>query len=470
MNAESSRKVFRTTYAPPQAAKTHLGLTAEMPIPVSRLPRRVSHYLAPLEQQVWLEGEIQDLRWSRHDDLRFSLRGDTVQLECVIWRGEAAKLGGRVRRESTRHLASEQPAIVDGDMVVVLGRLSLDSTRVTVRFTATDIRRTGLAATEEERERVRRALDCDGLLSPTRKRRLPRIPGLIALVTSTGSAAEADVLAAARARHPGIRIEVVPAQVQGDGAARSLVDALRRAAAVEGCDVVLLCRGGGSAADLSVFDDEALARAIARCPVPVVTGIGHETDTTLADCVADVRALTPTAAAVAAVPVRSDLEAELRQHRDRLRAGMLRRLERERSRIQRASTGVGQAVTLCTERARRALDRRESRLRAAPRARLIGARQGIDRLKVDLHARMAQAIEQRRARREVAAAQLAALGPAAILARGYGIARNGTGAVLGRAALFTEGSAFVLELADGEVEARVTSASPNGTACEHDEP
>lgn len=461
---------LRPAYAPQEPAKKHLGLTAETPIPVSRIPRRVGHYLAPLGQQVWLEGEIQDLRWSRADDLRFSLRGDKTQLECVLWRGDAAKLRAGVHRKPPMPDPSQQSGIVDGDLVVVLGRLSLDGARVTVRFTATDIRRTGVAAAEVERERVRRALERDGLLSPTRKRRLPRVPRRIALVTSAGSAAEADVLAAARLRHPGIRMTVVPAQVQGEGAARSVVEALGRAAAVQGCDVVLLCRGGGSAADLSVFDDEALARAIMRCPVPVVTGIGHETDTTLADCVADFRALTPTAAAVAAVPMRTELEEELRRHRERLEAGMLRRLERERSRVQRASSGIAQAVTVRTERARRALDRQESQLWAAPRARITNARRVIERMKADLHARMTQMIEQRRVRRDVAAAQLAALGPAAILGRGYGIARSHTGEVLGSAALFVAGSPFILELVDGEVEALVMSASHIGTTCEHDEP
>lgn len=458
---------LRPGYAPQEPTKTHLGLTAETPIPVSRIPRRVGHYLAPLGQQVWLEGEIQDLRWSRADDLRFSLRGDKTQLECVVWRGDAAKLRGRVHRKPEVPIPSHQQGIVDGDMVVVLGRLSLDGTRVTVRFTATDVRCTGVAAAEVERERVRRALERDGLLSPTRKRRLPRVPRRIALVTSAGSAAEADVLAAARSRHPGIRMTVVPAQVQGEGAVRSVVEALGRAAAVQGCDVVLLCRGGGSAADLSVFDDEALARAIVRCPVPVVTGIGHETDTTLADCVADFRALTPTAAAVAAMPLRSDLEAELSRLHDRLQTAILLRLDRERARVQRAGSGVGQAVTLRIEKARRALDRLESQLVAAPGARLADARQVVGRLEADLHMRMTRSIEQCRARRNVVAAQLSGLGPAAILGRGYAIARSDAGEVLGTAVAFMEGSTFILGLADGEVEARVISVLPQPFACDH---
>lgn len=446
-----------------------LGGSAETPIPVARIPSRVSHYLAPVEQRVWLAGEIQDCRWTRKGDVWFTLRGDNVQLACVAWRRDASKLRNTLGDGSRAGIGSASATVAAGDQVVVCGRLALDKTRVGVRFVATHVQRTGMAVAEAERERVRCALERDGLLSPTRKRQLPMMPRLIALVTSPGSAAEADVLAVARERHPGVRIHVIPARVQGEGAAQSLVEAVGRAASIAGCDLVLLCRGGGSAAELSPFDDEALARTIARCPMPVVTGVGHETDITLADCVADLRALTPTAAAVAAVPLRSTLEAEICRLRDALRTSMQRRIERERARLQRAGSAVGQAARLRTQRARRSLDGLGSQLHAAPGRRLADARLTINRLEAELHAHMTRAIDQRRARRDVAAAQLAALGPAAILARGYSIARSEVGEVLGRAAAFVEGNTFILGLADGDVVALVLSASSDAPESEQHE-
>lgn len=455
-------------YAPSET-KRHLGRSAELPIPVARLPRRVRHYLSPLGQQVWLEGEIQDIRWARTGDVRFTLRGDQVQLECVVWREDAKRLSGRFRPLRYSADPDAAPATQAGDLVVVCGRLSLDNTRVAVRFGVTDVRRTGVAHAEVERDRVRRALERDGLLSPSRKRRIPRVPRLIALITSSGSAAEADVLAAARVRHPAVRIEIIPALVQGTAAAQSIVDALERVGKLVHCDVVLLCRGGGSASELAPFDDEGVARAIVRCPAPVVTGIGHETDTTLADYVADLRALTPTAAAVAAVPLRVDLEAELASLDGRLRDALLRSLGRERSRVQRAGNGIGQAIALRTERARRSLDRFDAQLHAAPAQRMAAARRVADQLGRDLRMQFERSIEQCRARRDLLAAQLAALGPTAILARGYAIPRGSGGAVLGRAAAFARGSTFVLTLADGEVEARVLNAAPNAAHADHDE-
>lgn len=451
---------LRPGYAPQEPTKTHLGLTAETPIPVSRIPRRVGHYLAPLGQQVWLEGEIQDFRWSRAGDLRFSLCGGGVQLECVIWRGQASRLRELTRVGTWAPAAAPRTTVADGDLVAVHGSLSLDRGRVAVRFVGTHIVRSGLATAEVERERVRRALEHDGLLSAARKRRIPKVPRLIALVTSPGSAAEADVLAAAGSRHPGIRIHLVPAMVQGNGAPHSLTEALGRAAAIGDCDVVLLCRGGGSAGELSAFDDEGVARAIARCPMPVVTGIGHETDVTLADLVADVRALTPTAAAVAVVPRREELEAEVNRLREQLRAGVRRRLERERSRLERAGAGVGQAMTFRAERARRVLDQLATELRSALPRRLTVARGRIAAMRTRLHAEMARTLAHRHAHRDVLAAQLAALGPTAILARGYGIARSQCGEVLGSASDFVAGGTFVLTLADGQVVARVLSTSP----------
>ena len=449
MTAHLSRTAARPKVASP--GKLVLGGSPDTPIPVRRIPRRARHYLRRLDHEVWLEGEIQDLRWNREGDFRFSILDGGTRLECVIWRGPASRLSEESRR------------IVARQLVAVLGRLSLDGARVALRFVATDVRAAGVSAAETERERARAALERDGLLSASRKRPLPKVPRAIALVTSAGSAAEADVRAASEARFPGLHITVVPTPVQGADAPRFIVAALARAATPARCDVVLLCRGGGSRGDLAPFDDERVARAIAGCPVPVVTGIGHETDVTLADLVADVRALTPTAAAVVAVPDRAGLESELERLRAALERSLNSRVARDCERVGRAGAGLGHAVELRTAGARRHVDRLAIELHDVIPSRIARERQTCDRLEAMLAAELTRRVREAEARRDLVAAQLAALAPTAILGRGYAIPRARTGEVLDAVAAFDVGRPFVLTVRDGDVVAQVLSASGGAT-------
>ena len=449
MTAHTNPAATRPNVASP--GKLVLGGSPDAPIPVRRIPKRARHYLRSLDQEVWLEGEMQDPRWNNEGDFRFSTLDGGTRLECVIWRGPASRLSEESRR------------IKAGQLVAVLGRLSLDGARVALRFVATDVRAAGVGAAEAERERARAALEHDGLLNISRKRPLPRVPRAIALVTSAGSAAEADVRAAAEARFPGLHITVVPTPVQGADAPRFIVAALARAATAARCDVVLLCRGGGSSGDLAAFDDERVARSIARCPVPVVTGIGHETDITLADLVADVRALTPTAAAVVAVPDRAALESEIERLEAALQQGLNSRVARDRERVGRVGAGLGHAVELRTAGARRHVDRLAIELHDVIPSRIARERQTCDRLEAMLAAELTRRVREAAARRDLVAAQLAALAPTAILGRGYAIPRARTGEVLDAVAAFDVGRPFVLTVRDGDVVAQVLSASGGAT-------
>lgn len=440
-------------------AQAKLGRQAESPIPVSRLPRRLSHHLGRVTTPVWLEGAIANLRWSGEGHLRFTLRDGATQLECVAWRKQAASLRSLLVGRHGDGGAST--AITQGDAVVVFGTLSLDPNRVTVCFIVADMRRKGVSPVESERELARQRLQRDGLLAPSRKKRLPKLPRLIALITSAGSAAQEDVLSAARRRHPGIGITVVPAPVQGEGAPRALMGALARAARLDGCDVILLCRGGGGAGELAPFDDEALARAVAASPIPVVTGIGHETDTSLVDCVADVRAATPTAAAIAVVPIRAELEAEIGRLKRDLAAAMSLRVTCDRVRAERATTRMAQGMALRVDHARRSLDRFDLQVRSAPSKLMSAARVKVERVQTALQASMRRTVDGAVSRRKVAAAELAGLGPAAILGRGYSVAHGLDGSVLVSAGDFSPGGRFRLQLQDGDVDAQAMGVRTN---------
>ena len=440
-----------------------LGGTADTPIPVGRLPEPVGRCLEPLNKEVWLTGTIRDFRSTGAGHVFFSLVEGGAALQCVVWRDHATAICQLVRGQKGKNAS-----IAMGDAVVAFGRLSLDPGRVALRCVVTRLERQGRSIAATSRERTFEALRRDGLLDDARKRRLPMLPRRIALITSVGSAAQHDVITAARSRYPGIRIEVVPALVQGVGAPDSVIGAIERAAQGNGYDVILLCRGGGTAADLSIFDDERLARAIARSPVPVVTGIGHQTDISLADLVADVRTATPTAAAAAAVPERASLDAQVERLRQGLVSAMSHRLDRERSACARLGNAIGAGVTLRLERAHRGRERLEQELRAGLRSRLSITRATLERQGAGMLSQVTSALADRRAKHELISAQLRALDPEAILARGYAVARTSNGAVLGSVAEFSGRHRFVLHLHDGEIEACVIprrgAPTPDGSS------
>jgi exodeoxyribonuclease VII large subunit len=343
---------------------------------------------------LWVRGEISDFKSHRNGHWYFCLRDDASQLRCVVW---------------SRDQRGIPAAPDDGMQVTVLGQLGVYAARGEVQFTVKRMEAEGDGLWRKALELTRRRLEADGLLALERKRALPRHPRCLAVVTSASGAALRDIIAVTRRRAPGVRIVVAHAAVQGESAPSELCAALERVARWGGADLVIVGRGGGSREDLRAFDDERVARAVAGCPVPTISAVGHEVDITLCDLVADLRAPTPSAAAEAAVPSRDALALELRGQRQRLVAAMDGCLYEPRRRAMLASQDLTRAAS--------------------------------------------RAVESRRTVLSALAGRLDALSPVATLGRGYAVATDDRGRTLASASDFAAGQPFALRLRDGQVDA-----------------
>jgi exodeoxyribonuclease VII large subunit len=363
---------------------------------VAAFNRGVADWVARLPS-VWIEGEITELRrHPRWQSVFFTLKDPT----------DGACLGVTILRSRFDALRLD---LADGDRVHVLGRPDLYEARGDFRLRALSIERWGLGDHLAALERLKRKLADEGLFAAERKRPLPRLPRRIGLITGNDAAAKRDVLTTVTARFPGARVLVAETYVQGPLAAQAMVDALRDLCASPDVDVVVLARGGGSFEDLLPFSDERLVRAVAACPVPTVSAVGHEQDMPLCDLAADVRASTPTAAGRLVVPDARELRESLDRAHVALERGARRTLERARERVERM----------------------HERLRRAP----------------------ALMVERKRARLEHAAGRLRALSPRSTLERGYAIVRADDG-ILRSVDAVTSGDPLEIELADGRFGAR----------------
>jgi exodeoxyribonuclease VII large subunit len=362
---------------------------------VGSFNRGVADWLRRLPT-VWVEGEVTELRrHARWQSVFFTLKDPS----------DGACLGVTIARGRFDALRLD---LTDGERVHVFGRPELFEARGDFRLRALSIERFGLGDHLAALERLKKKLAAEGVFE--RKRPLPWLPRRVGLVTGNDAAAKRDVLATITGRFPAARIVVAETYVQGPLAAAAMIDALRDVCTAPEVDVVVLARGGGSFEDLLPFSDERLARAVAACPVPIVSAVGHEQDTPLCDFAADARASTPTAAARLVVPDAADLHA---------------RLERARAGLARGARGV-------LDRRRQRLTQAHERLRRAP----------------------ALAVERKRARIEHAAGRLRALSPRATLERGYAIVRSGDEIVRSRAGV-SAGDPIDVEVADGRFGARV---------------
>jgi exodeoxyribonuclease VII large subunit len=290
-------------------------------------------------------------------------------------------------------------------------------------------------------EKLRAKLEAEGLLAAERKRRLPRAPACVGVVTSKDGAALRDILSVVARRAPWTRIVLRSTRVQGEGAAVEIAAALEQLGASGRCEVIIVGRGGGAIEDLWAFNEEPVARAIAACPVAVISAVGHETDVTISDLVADLRAPTPSAAAEAVVPDGAVLIETLR----------------------RATGRFGRALSAAVERRRAALDQRVRRLERSLERRFVPARQGLDRLAGRLERAASARVERGRTRLSWLGGRLDALSPLSTLRRGYAVARGTDGRVLGTVAELPEGRRFRLRVVDGTVEAESLGAARDGT-------
>jgi exodeoxyribonuclease VII large subunit len=363
---------------------------------VTQVTRRakavVEHGLEPL----WVRGEISGFKAYASGHWYFTLRDAQAQLRCVMFQRENRRL----------------PELVDGLQVFVFGRPTVWEERGDFRLTVSQLLPTEAGGLWQLAfEKTKAALTKDGLLDPARKRPLPRFPRRIVVVTSKDGAALRDVIAVTARRWPLAELLVIPTRVQGEGAEGEVVAALGMIGAIPNVDVVIVGRGGGSKEDLWVFNAERVARAVAAVPVPVISAVGHETDVTLCDLVADLRAPTPSAAAEAATPDRAEISGWLGQLGVRLGRGLARRTDRLAERLSRTGD------------------------------RLVS---GIER-RLERDSRQLSAVS----------GQLDALSPLKVLGRGYSVARDAQGRVLSRTEQFTSGMTFQLRVTDGSVPARV---------------
>ena len=370
------------------------GASAASALPVSELTHGARDVLEGAFPPLWVRGEICDFKRHRNGQWYFGLRDPVASVRCVVWSRDQWRI----------------PALPeDGMQVAALGQLSVYPARGEMQFTVRQLEADGEGLWRKALEQTRARLEADGLLDPRRKRPIPRFPRRIAVVTSASGAALHDIIAVTRRRHAGVEIVLVPARVQGEGAPQSLCAALARVARWGEADVVIVGRGGGSREDLWAFNDERVARAVAGCPMPTISAIGHEIDITMCDLVADLRAPTPSAAAESTVPVREEIVARLREL-----AGALR--ESADGRFGRARSDLSQLARTLSHRAERVAERRRARLDAI-------------------------------------AGRLDAMSPLRTLARGFVIARDADGRTRKSVADFSPGDRFELMLRDGRVAA-----------------
>ena len=432
-------------------------------VSVSELNRMARELLESALPLMWVGGEISNLVRAASGHVYFTLKDASAQVRCAMWRNRAQLLAFRPE---------------NGMRVEARALVTLYEARGDYQLSVEALRPAGIGSLFEAFNRLKAKLAAEGLFDEEGHRALPRYPRALGIVTSPQAAALRDVLVTLRRRAPHLPVVLYPAPVQGADAPVRLLEAVRsagRRAAEDGVDVLLLVRGGGSIEDLWAFNDEALARALRACPLPVVCGVGHETDFTIADFAADLRAPTPTGAAELASAGWYAARAELAVLEPRLRRAVERRfgelaqrldraalrlvhprerLRRERDTLARLGERLRHATARRLETADLRTTRAGLRLRAAaPRPQALAAR--VDMLGERLARAATRLLEARSQRLEALAAHLQHLAPQAVLARGYAIARDERGRVLRNAASVPEGSAVSVQLADGRLDTRV---------------
>ncbi len=413
---------------------------------------------------VHVEGELSGLKRSVAGHLYFTLKDRSAQLDCAMFSREASRL-------------AVQPA--DGMLVRCRGRLTIFEARGKFQLAVSAIELAGAGALALAFEELKRRLTAEGLFDAGRKRKLPFLPRRIGVVTSPTGAVIRDIINVVHRRFP-VPILLAPTPVQGEGAAAQIARALQNLGEIPDVDVIILARGGGSLQDLWAFNDEALARAIARAPVPVISAVGHETDFTIADFIADVRAPTPSAAAELVVPVADDLLAEVAVCARRLHRGTESELRACRLRLERTRSALGdprrriderrQELDDGAHRAAQAVRRRltatratlrtaEAQLmRAHPRRRIHAQRTAMGDLLHRLTRAGSSLFTTRRSALETLGGKLNAMSPLRVLDRGYALARGPEGHLVTRASALHEGDTLTVTLREGELDAVVRAS------------
>lgn len=414
--------------------------------PVGALCRAVADALDARFNPVAVRGEISGFSRASSGHCYFALKDESGQIRCAMFRRAAGLLDFAPR---------------DGELVEVRGRLGVYEPRGDLQLIVESMSRAGQGALFDQFLKLKAKLEAEGLFDAARKRPLPASPRGIGLVTSLGAAALHDVVTALQRRVPHIPVFVAPAAVQGAAAPAELVAALQQlyGLAKQGnppLDVILLVRGGGSMEDLWAFNDERLARTLAQSPVPVVSGVGHETDFTIADFVADLRAPTPTAAAELVAEARSVWLGALDQLQARLSDALEQQLDRQSQRLDLAASRLGRPSGLVA-RQRLTLSAQAQRLRYAATHALTQRQHGLQQLGKAWPQSTQRGLQTQQQRLERAGLRLQLLDPTLVLQRGYAWVSNERHEAVTRARGLTPGQALHLHFAKGEADVSVTA-------------
>ncbi len=438
------------------------GYAAPPVLTVTALNAQVARLLERSFPLTWIAGEISNFTRASSGHWYFTLKDDAAQVRAVMFRGKS-QYAGFVPRE--------------GDKVEVRALVTLYGARGDYQINVEAIRRAGVGALYEAFLRLKDKLGAQGLFAPERKRPLPLFTRAIGVVTSPNAAALRDILTALKRRAPHVPVVLYPAPVQGQGAAERIAAAIATASARAEVDVLLVCRGGGSIEDLWSFNEEVVAYAIANCSMPVISGVGHETDSTIADFAADLRAATPTAAAELAATPRADWMASLAADATDLRRAMRRslgeanqgldnlsrrllspsaRIGHRRLELLALSTALTHALRVPLARNSYALAQLRTRW-AGQRPDLRAARTAMATQQRRLGGALAHQLGRRRHALDALSAQLELLNPQRTLERGYAIVTNAAGAVLRSPSQITVREPLTVRLAEGSAQLGVAS-------------
>ena len=442
-------------------------LFAPSSISVSELNALAKALLEDHLAGLWIAGEVSNLTRAASGHYYFSLKDSRAQVRCAMFKGAAMRLA--------------QP-LKEGDHIEVSGKISIYEARGEFQITVNEVRLKGLGQLYEAYERLKAQLQAEGAFSAERKKPLPARPQRIGIVTSLAAAALRDVVTTLNRRAPEIPVIVYPTPVQGSGSELQIAQAIKTASLRAECDVLIVCRGGGSIEDLWAFNEEPVVRAIEACAIPVVSGVGHETDFTLADFVADVRAPTPTGAAELVSPNRQESLHRLAQAQGRLKAVLEQRyfdasqkldwlarqirhprqkLDGQRASISKLAQMLSYSMTQ-NLRAHTARFERQTQTLKHCRPDVSVYKNNIDRFQTALSHSFRQLLVHRRQSLTAQAALLEAVSPQHILERGFSVVKNTRGQVIRNADTLKQGQKLHITFADGETDVRVTKEQAQG--------
>lgn len=436
-------------------------LFAPSSISVSELNALAKALLEDHLAGLWIAGEVSNLTRAASGHYYFSLKDSRAQVRCAMFKGAAARLAKPLK---------------EGDHIEVAGKISIYEARGEFQITVNEVRLKGLGQLYEAYERLKAQLQAEGAFAAERKKPLPARAQCIGIVTSLAAAALRDVVTTLKRRAPEIPIIVYPTAVQGAGSEFQIAQAIKTASQRAECDVLIICRGGGSIEDLWAFNEEPVVRAIEACAILVVSGVGHETDFTLADFVADVRAPTPTGAAELVSPNRQESLHRLAQAKGRLKTVLEQRyfdasqkldwlarqirhprqkLDEQRTYIHKLAQTLSYSMTQ-NVRAHTARFERQTQALKHCRPDISVYRQDINRFQTTLSHSFRQLFAHRSQSLNAQTALLEAVSPQQILERGFSVVKNTRGQVIRNADVLKQGQKLHITFADGETDVRVT--------------